>query len=380
MNTVDTTAEGRTALSPAASQSEAEKNTARILEMIEVYIGQTQASEAKTARRREVDHSQQLRSAMFPDVCLVAESMDGETETKANEGLGMESFASPEALGHCQLTTASPIVFSMCNENSERVMQHFARLNEELENAISEKTVAFERAKVLEERLKEQAERLQIESKRSQETEAAQKEALRENRALKQEMAEKKEELSSLKNNFTMMLKRDTQVEQRNAVLEDEIDHVNRLLEAEKSNIRELSEQLGKAVNEKNKLMTELETNNDGLAKIQGCIHQSLTAPISRLKGVAATTNLGHYQHLLARMDALGQVKEQLPKMLETIEIATSLSAYSLAAAMLIRLRAYHGDDFDLQRLVMPLHLNREDYARIRNAVDPLAAKVAQKY
>ena len=63
-----------------------------------------------------VDHSQQLRSAMFPDVCLVAEPMDGETETKANEGLGMESFASPEALGHCQLTTASPIVFSMCNE------------------------------------------------------------------------------------------------------------------------------------------------------------------------------------------------------------------------------------------------------------------------
>jgi hypothetical protein len=47
-----------------------------------------------------------------------------------------------------------------------------------LENAISEKTVAFERAKVLEEKLKEKAEQLQIESKRSQETEAAQKEAL----------------------------------------------------------------------------------------------------------------------------------------------------------------------------------------------------------
>jgi hypothetical protein len=85
-----------------------------------------------------------------------------------------------------------------------------------LENAISEKTVAFERAKVLEERLKEQAERLQIESKQSQETEAAQREALRENRALKQ-MAEKNEELSNLKNNFTMMLKRSTRVEQRNA-------------------------------------------------------------------------------------------------------------------------------------------------------------------
>jgi len=164
-------------------------------------------------------------------------------------------------------------------------------------------------------------------------------------------------------------------------VLEDQIDHVNsRLLEAERSNTRELNEQLGKAANEKNKLMTELETNNDGLTRIQGCIHKSLSARISRLKGVAATTNLGHYQHLLARMDALGQVKEHLPKILETIEVATSLSAYSLAAAMLIRLRAYHGDDFDLQRLVMPLHLNREDYARIRHAVDPLAAKVAQKY
>jgi hypothetical protein len=32
---------------------------------------------------------------------------------------------------------------------------------------------------------------------------------------------------------------------------EDQIDHVNRLLEAEKSNTRELNEQLGKAVNEK---------------------------------------------------------------------------------------------------------------------------------
>jgi hypothetical protein len=77
-------------------------------------------------------------------------------------------------------------------------------------------------------------------------------------------------------------------------------------------------------------------------------------------KGVVTTTNLGHYQYLLARMDALEQVKEHLPKMLETIEVATSLSAYSLAAAMLIRLRAYHGDDFDLQRLVMLLHLNRQ--------------------
>jgi hypothetical protein len=69
-------------------------------------------------------------------------------------------------------------------------------------------------------------------------------------------------------------------------VLEDQIDHVNMLLEAEKSNTRELNEQLGKTVNEKNKLMTELETNNDGLAKIQACIHKSLTARISRLKAL----------------------------------------------------------------------------------------------
>jgi len=59
--------------------------------------------------------------------------------------------------------------------------------------------------------------------------------------------------------------------------------------------------------------------------------------------------------------------------MLETIEIATSLSAYSPAAAMLIRLRAYHGGNFDLQRLILPLHLNGQDYARIRNEIDPRA-------
>jgi hypothetical protein len=75
-----------------------------------------------------VDHSQQLRSAMFPDVCLVAEPMDGETETKANESLGMESFAYPEALGQSQLTTASPIGFSMCNEVRNILAFCFIRL------------------------------------------------------------------------------------------------------------------------------------------------------------------------------------------------------------------------------------------------------------
>ena len=157
-------------------------------------------------------------------------------------------------------------------------------------------------------------------------------------------------------------------------------DQVNSLLEAEKFNTRELNEQLGKAINEKNKLMTELETYNDGLARIQGCIRKSLTVRISRLKGISTTIKLGHFQHLLDRIDALGRIQEHLPKMLETIEIATSLSAYSPAAAMLIRLRAYHGDNFDLQRLILPLHLNGQDYARIRNEIDPLAANVAQRY
>ena len=119
--------------------------------------------------------------------------------------------------------------------------------------------------------------------------------------------------------------------------------------------------------------MTELETYNDGLARIQGCIRKSLTVRISRLKDISTTIKLGHFQHLLGHIDALGRIQEHLPKMLETIEIATSLSAYSPAAAMLIRLRAYHGDNFDLQRLILPLHLNGQDYARIRNAIDPLA-------
>ncbi|KAJ1288025.1 hypothetical protein BS78_02G056800 [Paspalum vaginatum] len=62
-------------------------------------------------------------------------------------------------------------VFSIFNENSERIMQHFearitqsqvyeeyARLKEELENSRTEEAVTFERAKVLKERLEEQTE------------------------------------------------------------------------------------------------------------------------------------------------------------------------------------------------------------------------------
>jgi len=79
---------------------------------------------------------------------------------------------------------------------------------------------------------------------------------LREYRALKYEMTKKNDELSSLKHNITMIEKRSIEVEQRNSVLEDQIDQVNSLLEAEKFNTRELNEQLGKAINEKNELMT----------------------------------------------------------------------------------------------------------------------------
>jgi len=82
------------------------------------------------------------------------------------------------------------------------ILLHYTNLNHrELENARSEITVAFERAKVLEERLKEQAERLQTKSKQSQETDAARREVLREYRALKYEMTKKNDELSSLKHN-----------------------------------------------------------------------------------------------------------------------------------------------------------------------------------
>lgn len=94
------------------------------------------------------------------------------------------------------------------------ILPYYSNLNHrELENARSEKTVAFERAKVLE----EQTERLQTESKQSQETEAAQREVLREYRALKYDMTEKNEELSSLKHNITMIEKRNTEAEQRSS-------------------------------------------------------------------------------------------------------------------------------------------------------------------
>ena len=98
------------------------------------------------------------------------------------------------------------------------ILLHYTNLNHrELENARSEITVAFERAKVLEERLKEQAERLQTKSKQSQETDAARREVLREYRALKYEMTKKNDELSSLKHNITMIEKRSIEVEQRNS-------------------------------------------------------------------------------------------------------------------------------------------------------------------
>jgi hypothetical protein len=69
-----------------------------------------------------------------------------------------------------------------------------------LGNARSEKTVAFERAKVLEERLDEQTERLQTEFMKSQQSEADQREVLRvqECKTLKFEMTEKNEELKHI--------------------------------------------------------------------------------------------------------------------------------------------------------------------------------------
>jgi hypothetical protein len=69
-----------------------------------------------------------------------------------------------------------------------------------LGNARSGKTVAFERAKVLEERLDEQTERLQTEFMKSQQSEADQREVLRvqECKTLKFEMTEKNEELKHI--------------------------------------------------------------------------------------------------------------------------------------------------------------------------------------
>lgn len=96
-------------------------------------------------------------------------------------------------------------------------MLKYTNLNHrELENARSEKTVAFERAKVLERRLEEQTKKLETESKQSHETEANQSKLLQEYRALKYEMTMKNEELRSLKHNATMIEKRSIEVQKRN--------------------------------------------------------------------------------------------------------------------------------------------------------------------
>jgi hypothetical protein len=76
------------------------------------------------------DHSQQLRPAMFPDVCLVAEPVDGETETKANERLGMESFVSPEA---------PEDQIDHVNRLLEAEKSNTRELNEQLGKAVNEK-------------------------------------------------------------------------------------------------------------------------------------------------------------------------------------------------------------------------------------------------
>jgi lipase chaperone LimK len=105
-----------------------------------------------------------------------------------------------------------------------------------------------------------------------------------------------------------------------------------------------------------------------------------LTNRLSILKDIENTIKIGHHEDLLARIDNLGEVKKHLPKLQETIKIATGMSAYGPVAAIFARLHAYHGDDFDLHRLLLPLQMDTQDYARIRNAVEPLAAEAAQKY
>nr|XP_034580668.1 tripartite motif-containing protein 30A-like [Setaria viridis] len=253
---------------------EMSQSTARILERIDAFIGRGQDLEAENARlREELGNERADKAAAFQRIRV----LEGRLQIESETGQKVEDAMSKLLRDYQDL--------ELQISNSERIMQWFdayinqnqvykevARLKDlnhrELENARSEKTVAFERAKILEERLEEQTEQLQTESKKSQESEAARREVLREYRALKYEMTEKNEELSNLKHN----IKRSIEVEQRNAVLEDQIDHANSLFEAEKLNTRKLDEQLGEVINEKNKLMTELETYNDGLARIQECI------------------------------------------------------------------------------------------------------------
>ncbi|KAL6647599.1 hypothetical protein ACP70R_015036 [Stipagrostis hirtigluma subsp. patula] len=360
------------ALPPVASQSNSQEvevevidkadvasNTARTSERVEAYIGRCQALEEENAKLRDFSDLENERAEKVVSV---------ERTTILEERLQRESeIASPQFCNNAGEGEAY-------TGRSKALELENARLR--LENARSEKSSASEKARLLEERLQELTERLQIELKRSQEIEAARRELLLDYyRAVESGIFKEDEQLTNLKHNNSMIEKTYIEVKQRNTVVEDQIDHVNRLLEAEKSNSIKLNEQLGKAVNEKSKLMTELKALSDGLAKIQGCIHRSLTARLSRFEGM----NQGYYEDLLARINALGQQKD-LPKMLEIFDIATSLSAYCPVAAMFVRLRACHGDDFDLQRLLQPPHLNKQDRARIRNAVDPLAAEVAKKY
>jgi hypothetical protein len=66
------------------------------------------------------------------------------------------------------------------------------------------------------------------------------------------------------------------------------------------------------------KIMIKLKTYDDGLDMIQGCIRRSLNTRITRLRRTSTTMKIGHYEDLLARIDALGLVKTHLPKALET--------------------------------------------------------------
>jgi sugar-specific transcriptional regulator TrmB len=102
--------------------------------------------------------------------------------------------------------------------------------------------------------------------------------------------------------------------------------YVFRLLKAAKWNSRKLNKQLRKAINEKNWLVIELKSYNDLFAKIQGSIHEMLTNRLSILKDIENTIKIGHHEDLLARIDNLGEVKKHLPKLQETIKIATAQS------------------------------------------------------
>ncbi|KAG2640378.1 hypothetical protein PVAP13_2KG089100 [Panicum virgatum] len=128
---VEIAAERRTALPHAASIGEVQKNTARMLEKVEVYIGRSQTLEAESARlREEFENERAQMDAACERTRILEERLQREFEMSQITARILERIDA--YIGRGQALEA---------EN--------ARLREELENERADKSAAFQRTRVL---------------------------------------------------------------------------------------------------------------------------------------------------------------------------------------------------------------------------------------